>query len=99
MTRQIYRASSYQDRPKRAEGSILDKAVWHDDELGFRLTVDTSAERVYRGGCWDFSAQYARVALRYGDAPRIAATTSAFASREMERTHETESNHLWIGVC
>ena len=63
MTRQTYRASSYQDRPQRAEGSILDKAVWHDDELGFRLTVDTSAERVLRGGSWLFSAQYARLSF------------------------------------
>ena len=63
MTRQTYRASSYQDRPKRAEGSILDKAVWHDDELGFRLVVDTEVERVNRGGSWYGSALYARVAF------------------------------------
>lgn len=69
MTRQIYRASSYQDRPQREEVSIRDKAVWHDDELGFRLVVDTDADRVFRGGCWVNSAQLARVAYRSGDDP------------------------------
>ena len=63
MTRQIYRASSYQDRPQRAEGSILDKAVWHDDELGFRLVVDTEVERVNRGGCWYGTAALAHLSV------------------------------------
>lgn len=63
MTRQIYRASSYQDRPQRAEGSILDKAVWHDDELGFRLVVDTEVERVNRGGCWYGAAAIAHLSF------------------------------------
>lgn len=63
MTRQTYRASSYQDRPHRDEGSILDKAVWHDDELGFRLAVDTDVERVNRGGCWYGAAPIAHLSF------------------------------------
>ena len=78
MTRQIYRASSYQDRPQREEGSILDKAIWHDDELGFRLVVDTDADRVYRGGCWFFSARHARVALRYKYVPANRSSSLGF---------------------
>ena len=37
--------------------------------IGFRLTVDTDADRVRRGGCWDYSARDARVVIRYGNDP------------------------------
>lgn len=78
MTRQIYRASSYQDRPQRAEGSIRDKAVWHDDELGFRLVVDTDVERVNRGRTWLYSGPAASVSHRVNVDPADTSTVCGF---------------------
>ena len=46
--------------------------------IGFRLTVDTDADRVNRGGGWIFTARYARVAGRDGYEPTLRSINLGF---------------------
>ena len=46
--------------------------------LGFRLAVDTEADRVGRGGGWYDSARFARTALSLRDDPTICDSRLGF---------------------
>ena len=68
--RREYRTSCYGDFEAdiRSTDSLPDRAEHGDGEVGFRLVHDSSL-RVNRGGCWDLTAQSARVAYRYRYVP------------------------------
>jgi len=64
------RGSEYSDYPSLAAEPVdlhfTAETKW--ETIGFRLVSD-GADRVFRGGSWVISAQYARVALRFGFVP------------------------------
>jgi formylglycine-generating enzyme required for sulfatase activity len=62
--------SNWEVRPSRVrtEESAETTCDSEVDYLGFRLVHDNT-DRVYRGGSWSNTADYARAAVRYWDVP------------------------------